>query len=114
MRTWPYWPMARATSEPSTAISVSVRVRSCPEIRKDLGFPTSHARAAPTIAANGSPGMVAGEGRPSDANMAEDADSMSDQFRRQSSAQDRPNGHHSATATTSPRTPGQATDQAAD
>jgi len=81
-------------SGPSTAISVSVRVSSRPATRKALGFPTSQARAASTTVLNGSPGRTPGVGKPSDAATAEGTDSKSDQFRLQSSAQDRPTGHH--------------------
>ena len=98
-RTWPYWPMTRARSEPSTEMSVSTMVSSCPENRIVRRFPTSQARAASTIAPNGSPGRKPGWGRPSDWAAAEDMFRTSVQFRFSSSAQDRSNGHQSAMAT---------------
>src|SRR6476660_2483562 len=96
MRAWPYWPMIRARSEPSTEMSSRTRVRSPSGNRNVRFLPVSQILAASTSMPNGSPGSVRGCGRPSEAAAAEDAESIPATLRRHSSPQDRSNGHQSA------------------
>src|ERR1700742_5171240 len=96
MRAWPYWPMMRARSEPSSEMSSRTSVRSPSGNRKVRFLPVSQVLAASTSMRNGSPGSVRGCGRPSEAAAAEDAESIPATLRRHSSPQDRSNGHQSA------------------
>src|SRR5580704_15633548 len=96
MRTSPYWPTARARSDPSTDRSSRTSVRSRPSKLNVRCFPIRRVRAASTSAVNASPARAAGWGRPSDAAEAEDRDRTSVQFRLHSSAHERSKGHQSA------------------
>src|SRR5215470_19330564 len=96
MRAWPYWPMIRARSEPSSEMSSRTRTRSPSGNRKVRFLPVSQVLAVSTRRPNGSPGSVPGCGRPSDAAAAEEAESIPAMLRRHSPVRDRSNGHQSA------------------
>jgi hypothetical protein len=91
MRSWPYWPTARARSEPSTDRSSRTMVRSWPAKANVRRLPISQFRAVSTITVNGSPTSRPGWGRPSEAAAADVKDRTSARLRFHSS-----NGQRSA------------------